>query len=85
MVHWTKLFQQFLGDAFGHGFVSLCAWVQMIARVEIVCESLGVVVPADGFVEIDATVKVGSGSQPFVERHADKVTILVVSSPTVYR
>ncbi len=57
----------------------------MVARVEIVCESLGVVVTADGFVEIDATVEIGGGSQPFVECGADDVAVLVVGAPTVNR
>ena len=57
----------------------------MVAGVEVVGESLGVVVAADSFVEIDATVKFGGGSEPFVERHADEVAVFVVGAPAVNR
>ena len=57
----------------------------MVARVKVVRESLGVVVAADGFVEIDATVEIGGGSQPFVECGADDVAVFVVGAPAVNR
>ena len=40
---------------------------------------------AHGFVEIDASVKFGGGSEPFVERHADEIAVFVVGAPTVNR
>ena len=59
--------------------------MQVVARVKVVRESLGVVVTADGFVEIDATVEIGGGSQPFVECRADDVAVFVVGAPAVNR
>lgn len=59
--------------------------MQVVARVEVVGKSLRVVVAAHGFVEIDASVKFGGGSEPFVERHADEVAVFVVGTPTVNR
>ena len=52
-----SLFEQFFGDAFGHGLVGLCAWVQVIARIKTAREPFGVIVPAYGHVEIYTAVE----------------------------
>ncbi len=79
------LLQQFFGNAFGHRLVGFCARVQMVAGIETAAERLRIVVTAHRLVKIDAAVKVGSGAEPFVERHTDDVAILVVGAPAVNR
>ena len=56
----------------------------MVARVKVVRETPGIVVAADGLVKIHAAVEFGRCSQPFVERGADDVAVLVVGAPAVY-
>ena len=81
----ADLLQQLFGYALGHGLVGPRARVQMVARIEPVAELFRVVVTAHRLVKIDAAVKIGGGTEPFVERHADDVAVFVVGAPAVNR
>lgn len=81
----SNLFQQFFGDAFGHGFVCLGARVQVIARVESGSECFRIIVTAYSLVEVYATIEIWCGAEPFIECRANDVTVFVVGAPAVNR
>ena len=80
----NSLLEEFFGDALGHGLVRLGARVQVIARIETVAELARVFHAAHRLVEIHAAVEIRCSPEPRVERHADKVAVLVVGAPAVY-
>ncbi len=57
----------------------------MVAGIKTVAESFGIVVSADGFIEVYATIEIGCGAEPFVESRADDVAVFVVGAPAVNR
>ena len=55
----------------------------MVARIETAAELSWVIMTADSFVEVYATIEIVCGSEPFVESGADDVAIFVVGAPAV--